>query len=98
MFRFFGHVQYWPFTYIFANEGFKMLLSDVDRNLDANGIELNCFYLHLLTPTTILILFYIAILACIPIINIALQWAKESVMILINTIMVLYYLSVASNT
>ena len=98
MFRYFGHVEYWPFTYIFANEGFKMLLSDVDRNLDANGIELNCFYLHLLTPTTILILFYITILASIPIINMALQWAKESVMILINTIMVLYYLSVASNT
>ena len=98
MFRYLGHVGFWPFTYIFANEGFKMLLSDVDRNLDANGIELNCFYLHLLTPTTILIAFYIAVLVSIPVINIALGWMKESVMILVNTLMTLYYLSVASST
>ena len=98
MFRYLGHVGFWPFTYVFANEGFKMLLSDVDRNLDANGIELNCFYLHLLTPTTILIAFYIAVLVSIPVINIALGWMKESVMILVNTLMTLYYLSVASST
>ena len=96
-FRYYGHVQYWPFTYIYKIEGVATLLVDVDRELDVTGIEQNCFWLHSLTPTTLGIIAYVGILCLVPLINIGIKVVKESIVMLINAVMILYYLSVASS-
>lgn len=97
-YQYFGNLRTWPFPYIFSNTGINMLLVDVERNLDISGEEYNCFYLHILTPICIMLLLYIGILLCIPLLNIIISTVKESILILINTILILYYLSVASAT
>lgn len=97
-FRYLGNLGSWPFPFIFSNDGMSRLLSDVNRNLDITGVESNCFYLHILTPISILILVYLGILISIPLINIAVRTTKELTMMFINSIFVLYYLSLASRS
>ena len=97
-FRYIGNLRSWPFTFIFSNDGMSKLLSDVNRNLDVTGVESNCFYLHILTPISILILVYLGILISIPLINIAIRTTKELIMMFINSILILYYLSLASRS
>jgi len=96
LFKYLGNLNTWPFPYIFSNDGFQKLLSDTERGLDVTGVESNCFYLHILTPISILVILYIIILMTIPLLNIVIKTVKESVSIFINAILVLYYLSQAS--
>lgn len=95
-FAYIGNLNTWPFTYIFSNGAFQKLRSDTERNLDITGVEYNCFYLHILTPISILIISYIILLMTIPLLNIVIKTVKESISIFINIILVLYYLSQAS--
>ena len=96
-FRYYGKVNYWPFTFLAKIEGVATLLVDVDRELEVTGIEQNCFWLHSLTPTTLVIVAYVSILCLVPVINIGIKMVKESIVMLINAVMILYYLSVASS-
>ena len=85
-FRYYGHVNYWPFTYIYKIEGVDTLLIDVDRELDVTGIEQNCFWLHSLTPTTLGIIAYVGILCLVPLINIGIKVVKESIVMLVGSL------------
>lgn len=97
-FKYLGNLRTWPFPYIFSNTGFSKLLSDVERDLKVTGTEENCFFLHLLSPISILVILYLSILATIPVLSIVIRTVKESISMFINTVLVLYYLSKASNS
>ena len=93
-----GKFKVVAFSVYFSNDGFSKLLSDVERNLSVSGTEENCFFLHILTPISIIVISYLIVLMTIPLISIAVRGIKESLSMFINTVLVLYYLSQASNS
>jgi hypothetical protein len=97
-FRYFGKLTSWPFPYLFSNSAMQSLLSDVDRNLQVSGVEMNCFYVNLMMPVSVIIVTYIGFIISIPLLRIAVTWVRETVMAVMNTILILFYLNQASSS
>ena len=95
-FLYVGKLSSWPFPYIFSNTAMRTLVSDVERNQQVSGIEENCFYVNMMMPVSVLLLLYLAFMVSIPLLRIAVTWMKETFMIFINTILILYYLNRAT--
>ena len=63
-FKYLGNLKSWPFPYIFSNDGFSKLLSD-ERKFKQK-VRRNCFFLHILTPISIIVISYLIVLMTIP--------------------------------
>tara|TARA_B100000963_G_scaffold27079_1_gene20182 strand:+ start:2095 stop:7482 length:5388 start_codon:yes stop_codon:yes gene_type:complete len=86
-----GNSNAWPLPYLFKMDGMKELLQDVNRGRDPTSKEITCFYFNIMTPISVVIGSYLALLMCLPIVRIAVKIAKETLMIIIYMFVSLIY-------
>ena len=78
-----GNSNVWPLPYLFNLAGMDSLLEDINGNKAVTNKEKSCFYYNILTPISVVLLSYLALLAAVPFVRIAVKVSKETIMILV---------------
>ena len=78
-----GSTTTWPIPYFFELDGIKDLITDVNRGRAVTAKEISCFWLNILTPVSVIISSYIALLCAVPFIRIGVKVSKELFMLIV---------------
>lgn len=86
-----GNSNTWPLPYVFNLKGMSSLVADVNRGNAVTGKEISCFYLNIMTPISVTIFGFLALLAAVPIVRITIKAVKEMLMVIVYLFLALIY-------